>query len=374
MQVSRDGTVRAGRRGVRALAPQRVLDRARAAAAERLPGRDEERGGRDLTPLRFDAAAPAAACWRSGCWCGCCSRGARPGESGRGSLGPQADARAARLGRGAGAALHHEPGALRGVLRAALPRDGAGLPASQLRLERQGEARALPPRAGRGRVRPRRRPLLPRRRDAGLDRLLVRGGLRARPRRATASRMPLVLAAPAGAARRDRLRSAHARFETNRFYQPGLLDAPDPWLWEASPRGRRGRRASRSPGVSAASAQAARARRLPAGRLGVGQRRRPPRERLGERRARGRGAVRGQAALPDEPERARLAAARGGERARAHERRRHGRRRRSCSSTASRSPTRRRRRSRAASSRGRGARPARPTLAGRRGRRRRSST
>ncbi len=24
-----------------------------------------------------------------------------------------------------------------------------------------------------------------------------------------------------------------ARFETNRFYQPGLLDAPDPWLWEA---------------------------------------------------------------------------------------------------------------------------------------------
>ena len=26
---------------------------------------------------------------------------------------------------------------------------------------------------------------------------------------------------------------ALARFETNRFYQPGLLDAPDPWLWEA---------------------------------------------------------------------------------------------------------------------------------------------
>ena len=22
-------------------------------------------------------------------------------------------------------------------------------------------------------------------------------------------------------------------FETDRFYQPGLLDAPDPWLWEA---------------------------------------------------------------------------------------------------------------------------------------------
>jgi len=43
--------------------------------------------------------------------------------------------------------------------------------------------------------------------------------------------MPLVSAAPAG----DAVTSAStglASFETNRFYQPGLLDAPDPWLWE----------------------------------------------------------------------------------------------------------------------------------------------
>ncbi len=30
---------------------------------------------------------------------------------------------------------------------------------------------------------------------------------------------------------------ASASFETNRYYQPGLLEAPDPWLWDAVPSG-----------------------------------------------------------------------------------------------------------------------------------------
>ena len=67
------------------------------------------------------------------------------------------------------------------------------------------------------------------------------------------------------------------------------------------------------------------ARGVPAGRLGVGWRDRPPRQRVGERNARWRSPVCGQAALPDDARRARLGAARGGERAFAHERRRHGR-------------------------------------------------
>jgi len=37
---------------------------------------------------------------------------------------------------------------------------------------------------------------------------------------------------PLGSASRTR-----ASFETNRFYQPGLLEAPDPWLWESLPSG-----------------------------------------------------------------------------------------------------------------------------------------
>ena len=67
--------------------------------------------------------------------------GREAGESGRGSQGRAPRIRQARrLGRGAGAALHHEPRAPLRVVRAALPgtKRAASL-ASQLRLERQGE-------------------------------------------------------------------------------------------------------------------------------------------------------------------------------------------------------------------------------------------
>ena len=45
--------------------------------------------------------------------------------------------------------------------------------------------------------------------------------------------MPLVTAAPSGAARSRRL-VGQASFEVDRFYQPGLLDAAELWLWDAA--------------------------------------------------------------------------------------------------------------------------------------------
>ena len=49
-------------------------------------------------------------------------------------------------------------------------------------------------------------------------------------------RMPVVSATPLGEAPAEPPLGS-AAFETNRYYQPGLLDAPDPWLWEALPAG-----------------------------------------------------------------------------------------------------------------------------------------
>ena len=68
--------------------------------------------------------------------------------------------------------------------------------------------------------------------------------------------MPLASAAPAGGA----VASAPvglARFETNRFYQPGLLDAADPWLWENLASGTTRTQSFSLTGVSAAAPQAA---------------------------------------------------------------------------------------------------------------------
>ena len=46
-----------------------------------------------------------------------------------------------------------------------------------------------------------------------------------------------------------------AAFELDRFYQPGLLDAADPWLWEALASGATRVKSFTLSGVDAASAQ-----------------------------------------------------------------------------------------------------------------------
>ena len=74
-------------------------------------------------------------------------------------------------------------------------------------------------------------PLLPRRPGRRLHRLLRRDLLRPRARRGRRRDGPRLRRAP------DRARSGSAplqlaRFETNRIYQSGLLEAPDIWLWD----------------------------------------------------------------------------------------------------------------------------------------------
>ena len=73
-----------------------------------------------------------------------------------------------------------------------------------------------------------------------------------------------------------------ASFETNRFYQPGLLEAPDMWLWEALGSGATRTKSFSLSGVDAASAEAAGWRSSCRG-VGVGDHGRPPRERVAER-------------------------------------------------------------------------------------------
>ena len=68
--------------------------------------------------------------------------------------------------------------------------------------------------------------------------------------------MPLVSARPSG----DAVTTAstgQASFETNRFYQPGLLEAPDLWLWEALASGATRAKSFSLGGVDAAAPQAA---------------------------------------------------------------------------------------------------------------------
>ena len=74
--------------------------------------------------------------------------------------------------------------------------------------------------------------------------------------RANGVAMPLLSAAPAG----DPVTTAstgQASFKTNRFYQPGLLEAPELWLWEGLASGMTSAKSFSLTGVNAASSQAA---------------------------------------------------------------------------------------------------------------------
>jgi hypothetical protein len=73
---------------------------------------------------------------------------------------------------------------------------------------------------------------------------------------ASGLRMPLAASAPSGPTVSATARG-RATFASERFYQPGLLDAPDPWLWEALASG-----ATRVMGFSLAGASAASGRHV----------------------------------------------------------------------------------------------------------------
>ena len=253
MQVSGDGTVRAGRRAVRELAPQHVpLDLARL-----LPSvfqGETKSAVVQLTPLRYDARRQQIVLAKR-VLVKLLFTGRETGENGRGSIGrrekPQPPPAGELLAR-----LYTTSRGLHAVsFEQLFPGRQGSLASAQLRLERRGQAQGFhmaPASAsfGPGSV-------LYFHADAtasstefssetAWELLRAQGGVQ----------MPLVSAPPSA----DAVTTAstgRAAFETNRFYQPGLLEAPDLWLWEGLASGTTRAKSFSLTGVNAASSEAA---------------------------------------------------------------------------------------------------------------------
>jgi len=233
MVVGRDGTVRAARRD--ASAPRSL---ARGPLARLLPSvfqGETKSGVVEITPLRYDTGRRQLTLARR-VRVRLEFRGREPGELGRGRLG-----RALRPGGVPAAeevlAVLHTAG--RGLHSATfeelLPGRARGLTASELRLERQGEPVAF-------HLEPAADVFGPGSRlyffvDGGALSTAFSGEVAYELVRGPGGRrMGVVSGVPAG----DAVTAAStgtASFEADRFYQPGLLDAVDPWLWESLPAG-----------------------------------------------------------------------------------------------------------------------------------------
>jgi len=230
MQVSWDGTVRAGRRGGRS--PRRL---ASSEVARLLPSvfqGEAKSAVVELLPLRFDAQRRQLVLART-LRARLLFTGREPGESGSGTRGRAPARRRSAAPAGEVLAQLHTTG--RGLHVVAFEQvfagERRGLPASELRLQRQGEAVAF-------HVEPDRDSFGPGSRlffyaDAAPASTAFTPELAFELVRSRAGRrMPRASATPSGP---SLVTSplATAAFEVNRFYQPGLLDAPEPWLWEA---------------------------------------------------------------------------------------------------------------------------------------------
>ncbi len=87
--------------------------------------------------------------------------------------------------------------------------------------------------------------------------------------RGSGVRMGVTLAPPVGGPVASSS-TGSASFETNRIYQPGLLEAPDVWLWDGMASGAARTLGFTLSGVDTFSGEAGAAGRAPAGRVGVG--------------------------------------------------------------------------------------------------------
>ncbi len=252
MQVGRDGTVRAARRGSRPLARQFPRGELVTLLPSLFQG-EQKSAVVEIAPLRFDAERQQLVLAKR-VRVRLRFTGREAGESGRGSLGrapgspkPASGEILARLfttGRGLHAVSFEQ----------LFPGRPRGFAASQLRLERQGEPVGFhlePSADGFG---PGSRLFFFADRTAASTDFTAEVAyqlVRARD----GLRMPLVSGAPSG----DAIRSAstgYVSFETNRFYQPGLLDAPDSWLWEVLASGATRVKSFSLTGVDAASGTA----------------------------------------------------------------------------------------------------------------------
>ena len=253
MQVSWDGTVRAGRVSPRELAPQHVSTE----LARLLPSvfqAETKSAVVALTPLRYDARRQQIVLAKR-LLVRLLFTGRETGESGRGSSGrrqrPEKPAAGELLAR-----LYTTSRGLYALrFEQVFPGGGRGVAASELRLERQGEAQAfhLEPATdafGPGSVVYFHADGTPASTDFSSE--LAWELLRARD----GVRMPIVAAAASGAVVASAV-TGQSSFESDRFYQPGLLDAPDLWLWEALASGVVRAKAFSLAGVQATSSAAA---------------------------------------------------------------------------------------------------------------------
>jgi len=233
MQVGRDGTVRAARRSSRASAKHFPKGELVSLLPSLFQG-ERKSAVVEIAPLRFDARRQQLVLAKR-VLVRLLFTGREAGESGRGSLGRAPGSRKPVSGELL-ARLHTMSRGLHAVsFEQLFPGRPRGFAASQLRLERLGEPVAIHVEPATDAFGPGSRLYFFADRAAASTDFSAEVAY-ALVRAKDGSRMPLVSAAPSD----DVVRSASigtASFETNRFYQPGLLDAPDPWLWESLPSG-----------------------------------------------------------------------------------------------------------------------------------------
>ncbi len=230
MLVGKDGTVRAARR--EATRAPRIFPRSELVALLPSLFQGETKSAVvEIAPLRFDSQRQQLVLAKR-VRVRLLFTGRELGESGRGSQGRAPRTRKPVVSGEVLARIHVTSRGLQAVpFEQVFPGRSRGFAASQLRLERQGEPVAfhLEP-AANGFV-PGSRLFFHSDTTAGSTDFsaevafeLVRSG--------NGVVMPVQSAAPDSSAIATPPVVSRS-FETDRFYQPGLLDAPDPWLWEA---------------------------------------------------------------------------------------------------------------------------------------------
>ena len=252
MEVSRDGTVRAGRR-LADSSPQHVSTDLARLLPSVFQG-ETKSAVVQITPLRFDARRRQIVLAKR-VLVKLLFTARETGENGRGRFGrrerPEKPITGELLAR-----LYTTARGLYAVsFEQLFPGRQQGLAASQLRLERQGQAQGV-------HVEPASDVFVPGSvlyfnvdatasstdfsSETAWELLRARDGLP----------MPLVAATPSGSAVTT-ASTGQASFETNRFYQPGLLEAEDLWLWEALASGATRAKSFSLSGVDAASSPSA---------------------------------------------------------------------------------------------------------------------
>ena len=230
MQVGRDGTVRAARRSSRASAKHFPKSGLVTLLPSLFQG-ETKSAVVEIAPLHFDSQRQQLVLAKR-LRVRLLFTGREAGESGRGSLGRAPGSRKTVVSGETLARLYTTSRGLHAVAFEQLfPGQRRGVTASQLRLERQGEPVAFHLEPASSAFGPGGRLFF------YADKTATSTDFSAEVayelvRATDGVAMPLQSAAPGS----NTLGSASVvsrSFETDRFYQPGLLDAPDPWLWEA---------------------------------------------------------------------------------------------------------------------------------------------